>query len=123
MKNYQELQEEIKKWFEVNYLDGDKVEEGSSMLSADFALEAILASNKKVVEWAENNLIEKIEVVINAQMKGIKQEAEFWGLDKWLGGSGILKTKYQQDKLEGQQDLLRWIKKSYISVSSNKIKI
>ncbi len=57
-------------------------------------------------------LVEQIKVAIYAQETGINGKARINGLDKWLDGP-IVSTKYEQDKLEGQKVLLRFIEKGY----------
>lgn len=64
-------------------------------------------------KWTKE-VIEQLEVLIFAQETSIKDKAELLGLNKWLNGGGIIETKYHQDKLSGQKDLLRIIKKGYI---------
>ena len=52
MKNEQE----IKEWFEANYLDGDKVEEGLWTLSAVECLDAVLSAVEKAAEEMEHSM-------------------------------------------------------------------
>jgi hypothetical protein len=47
---------DIKQWFEANYLDGDKIQDGQ-MLSSEFCLEAI----KEALQQDRQQLVRRIE--------------------------------------------------------------
>ena len=81
---------DIKQWFEANYLDGDKVQEGQ-MLSSSFCLEAViaayarafLAGEKKgaegVIERIRENLPKVITPTVEPPPNKLSQNQIFAG--------------------------------------------
>ena len=88
------LRSEIKKWFEINYLDGDEVQDGQ-MLASSECLDALVNSR---VDFLRSE-IERLEGVA---MKNTKDESTsdwFYGYG-WNHALTYIITRYKEELLE-----------------------
>lgn len=70
----------------------------------------------EIAREQEKKLIEQLEVIIYAHKLNMQGKKDVFGIDHWI--KGLDHTKYEIERLNGVEDVVRWLKKGLIPASN-----